>query len=323
MNAIRRMAILAALVTYGMIVLGAAIRATNSGLSCPDWPTCYGHWVLTPETFAALGPTGYSYGQMMLEWTHRAIAAGLLGPIVLILLGLILWKRQERPGLLVTGVALILLLISQKLLGGVTVLDRNSPWSVAAHLGNALLVMAVILRIAADASPRPAARASSTVLGLGFLACALAFLAMITAAMTAKSGASLACSTWPLCNGEVVPDLDDPLIRIHFLHRTLAAAFGIATLAFAIAARRMGASPAVRKLAHSAAGLILFQIALGAWVILAQVHTHVAVTHQALGVAIFMVTVLATCLAWGRPPMRDANRPPMKEPNDGLALRGT
>ena len=33
--------------TYGLIVLGAWVRATNSGLSCPDWPTCYGQWVVT------------------------------------------------------------------------------------------------------------------------------------------------------------------------------------------------------------------------------------------------------------------------------------
>ena len=54
---------------------------------------------------------------------------------------------------------------------------------------------------------------------------------MMSAAMTAKSGASLACATWPSCNGALIPDLGDYFIRIHFAHRVLAAATG-ATILF-------------------------------------------------------------------------------------------
>ena len=53
---------------------------------------------------------------------------------------------------------------------------------------------------------------------------------MMSAAMTAKSGASLACTTWPLCDGALVPDLGDALVRLHFLHRVLAAATACAVL---------------------------------------------------------------------------------------------
>ena len=42
MKALRRATGLALLLTYAVIVLGAWVRATGSGLSCPDWPTCYG-----------------------------------------------------------------------------------------------------------------------------------------------------------------------------------------------------------------------------------------------------------------------------------------
>ena len=41
----RRTAAVAILLTFGLIVLGAWVRATGSGLACPDWPTCYGHWL--------------------------------------------------------------------------------------------------------------------------------------------------------------------------------------------------------------------------------------------------------------------------------------
>ena len=71
---VRRTAAGTAVLTYALIVLGALVRTTNSGLSCPDWPTCYGHWVPLPSDLAAVPNLGYTYGQVMLEWVHRLIA---------------------------------------------------------------------------------------------------------------------------------------------------------------------------------------------------------------------------------------------------------
>ena len=82
MISIRNTAALTAVLVYALIVLGAVVRSTNSGLSCPDWPTCYGHWVPLPGDIAAVPNLGYSYGQVMLEWVHRLIAGVLVGPLV-------------------------------------------------------------------------------------------------------------------------------------------------------------------------------------------------------------------------------------------------
>ena len=152
MRAIRVTAGVAAVLIYCLIVLGAVVRATNSGLSCPDWPTCYGHWLPLPGDIAAVPNIGYSYGQVMLEWVHRLVAGFLLGPLVLLLAGLTFWHRRAAPHLALMGGGLLLLLLLQGALGGVTVLDRNSPWSVAVHLGNALLVLTLTLRILAAAA---------------------------------------------------------------------------------------------------------------------------------------------------------------------------
>jgi cytochrome c oxidase assembly protein subunit 15 len=145
LRAIRVAAATAAVLTYALIVLGALVRSTNSGLSCPDWPTCYGQWVLTPADFAALPETGYTYAQVMLEWVHRLIAGVFLGPLILLLAVLVWPRRRERPVLARAAAVLVALLLVQGALGGVTVLDRNSPWSVALHLGNALLVLTTVL----------------------------------------------------------------------------------------------------------------------------------------------------------------------------------
>ena len=84
----------------------------------------------------------------MLEWVHRLIAGVLVGPLVLLLAVLTFrHRRRTRRGLPLPVAVLVLLLLVQGALGGLTVLDRNSPWSVAIHLGNALLVLTVTVRI--------------------------------------------------------------------------------------------------------------------------------------------------------------------------------
>lgn len=323
--AIRRTAGVATIVTYLLIVLGSLVRATNSGVSCPDWPTCYGQWVLTPAEFAAIPGTGYSYVQVMLEWLHRLIAGAFLGPLIL-LLAVLIWMRRRVAGTLPrAATVLVALLLVQGGLGGVTVLDRNSPWSVALHLGTALLLLATLLWITVRSGPRSPEQPVSRLAPLALGAWLLALATMLTAAITAKSGASLACSTWPLCDGALVPPLGDPLVRIHFAHRVLAAALGLAIAALWLASR--GAAPVSRRLATWTLGLTLGQIALGGLVVVQAVPIWLAVLHQAVGVLIF---ITVTTLLWramlarsGRPADVDVGGGGGQGRADGLALRGT
>ncbi len=317
MTLIRRVALSTALLTYALIVLGALVRSTNSGLSCPDWPTCYGYWLLTPSEFAALPYTGYTYGQVMLEWVHRLIAGVLLGPLVLVLVGLVLWRRRERPGLLPAAAVLVGLLLVQKLLGGITVLDRNSPWSVALHLGNAMLVLAVILWIAVRAG-EPVSGTVPPLFGkLVGASWVLVIAAITSAAIVAKSGAALACSTWPLCNGALIPELADPLVRANFVHRLLAGLAAVALVVVAWRARASDVPRPVSRLAAAAAGLILLEVLLGAITVWGEIATTLAVAHQALGVAVFAKLTFLWWQARAAVPSQAA-----VEGRGGLALRG-
>jgi heme a synthase len=317
---IRWTAGVAAVMAYGIIVLGALVRSTNSGLSCPDWPTCYGQWVLTPDEFASLPYTGYAYWQVMLEWVHRLLAGVVLGPLILVLGGLAVAHRRSDWRLVPAAAFLLLVLLAQGVLGGITVLDQNSPWSVALHLGNALVLLTALLWFVVAAGPKDDVAASSVVLGLAALSWVLALCAMVTAAMTAKSGASLACATWPLCNGEIIPDLGDSLIRIHFLHRVLAAGVGLGLLGlFAVASR---ASAPIRRLAGLALLLVVAQIGLGALLILFQVPIWKAVLHQGVGVLTFSTVTVLFWRAWIGPPDREQTRGLAPGRDDGLALRG-
>jgi heme a synthase len=302
MSSLRNLSVLSLVLTYGLIILGGWVRATNSGLSCPDWPTCYGQWWLTPADFAALGDVGYSYFQVMLEWVHRLIAGVFLGPLILVIAAIAFTRRQlDRGGWhLALGICVVLLI--QAKIGGITVLDENSPWSVALHLGNALFLFTLLIIFTTRllpahhfAAPEPAWW-RPFLLGLWFVVLGT----MLTAAVTAKSGASLACYEWPSCNGGYLPDLGDPQVRIHFFHRTLAAVTGLGVLSFLILAYR-GDNPILRRLALAATALVIAQISLGALVIVLLVPVWTAVAHQAIGVLLFAVVAAGLATVWRAP----------------------
>lgn len=314
MRGLRWTVIGASVLTYGLIVLGAFVRATDSGLSCPDWPTCYGHWVPLPSDVAAVPGIRYTYGQVMAEWVHRLVAGTFVGPLTLLIAVWAFLKRGQDSRLpVIAGVALLLLL-SQAALGGITVLDRNSPWSVALHLGNALLFLASLLLLV-ERTARPEPRPTSQGFAWAVAATtATAWLAMLSAAMTTKMGAALACATWPSCDGLLVPDLADPLIRIHFAHRTLAAVTAVAVLGLAVASR--GLPPAIGGLARLAAIVVACQVVLGALVIVWQVPLFTAVLHMAVGVLVFVLLTLLTWRSFG------VASPQLKDSRHGLALHG-
>ncbi|WP_027133088.1 COX15/CtaA family protein [Geminicoccus roseus] len=290
MNALRRTAGLTAILIFGMIVLGGVVRTTNSGLSCPDWPTCYGYWLPLPSLLEQVPNMGYEYYQVMLEWVHRLIGGVVLGPLVLVVAFLGWRHRAAHPRLAVSVVLMVLLLLVQGLLGGLTVLDRNSPWSVAIHLGNALilLVIAVGIHDAARTRAPTAAAAPGWIRPTALAAMVTALLAMMSAAITAKSGASLACYTWPSCNGGLVPDWSDGGEVIHMIHRYLAAAFAVSLVVLLVGCLRDGRVPQeVRRQSMITAILVCIQIMFGALVIVLEVPIWKAVLHQATGVLTF------------------------------------
>ena len=300
MKAVRVVAVLAVLFTFIQIVLGAVVRLTNSGLSCPDWPLCYGLWFPTPAKLAALGDIDYSFAQVMFEWTHRFNAAVVVGPLTFALAVLAWRRRRDVAGLWPLTVAALVVLLVQGGLGGFTVLDRNSPWSVAVHLSVALVFLALLVWACLSTYGPPVDRRGRA--GALVAAGALAALAtMASGAMMAKSGATLACAGWPLCAGALVPDLSSPLIRLHFGHRVLALLTVVVVLVLAATAR----SGTLARAARWAAAIVAMQVLAGAVVVevfagasLAR-QAAVGAVHQAIGVALFGTLAWGLWTTWG------------------------
>ena len=113
------------------IILGAWVRLTGSGMSCPDWPLCYGFFSLAMKKINNFQIIEYSYFQIFLEWIHRANAAFIIGPLTIILFLYIILNKKVNKNKKTYSIYLIILLGIQGLLGGLTVMKSNIPWSVA------------------------------------------------------------------------------------------------------------------------------------------------------------------------------------------------
>src|SRR6266699_238664 len=142
MKLIRRIAWVAVGFTYFLVALGGTVRATDSGLSCPDWPLCYG------KAYVAIDYHTF------LEQFHRYIAAIVSVLVVALVVSAFLWARKERHVLLPAIIAPLLLIV-QIVLGGLTVLWKLPSTIITAHLGTALAIFATIITIAVMAG-RPA-----------------------------------------------------------------------------------------------------------------------------------------------------------------------
>src|SRR3954447_2735174 len=128
MTGYQALAVVAAAGTYLLIVFGAIVRVTGSGLGCPDWPTCHGQLVPPLETTA------------IIEYTHRLLGA-LVSPLILATtIGAWVWRRHQRA-VLWPATALPILLAIQIGLGAVVVRLELPAMVVLVHLGFAMAIL--------------------------------------------------------------------------------------------------------------------------------------------------------------------------------------
>ncbi len=274
--------------TFGLIVLGALVRANDAGLACPDWPLCFGELVPRMNVRVAF------------EWGHRVIA-GFVGLAFVTLATLVLRRPALRsacaPLLAFAGT----LLAIQVLLGALTVWKLLAAWTVTSHLltGNAfaaaLLWIALVLREhgRGHAPERAPSRRARTVVSAAAL---LLGLQMLLGGLVASRYAGLACPDFPTCrDGLWLPTLDGA-VGLQLLHRLNGLAL-VAGLASAALVTR-SAAPALRWAASLALGLALVQVAVGAANVLLRLPVEVTGLHSALAAALVLTTTVALRESW-------------------------
>ena len=272
-----------------LVTIGVIVRATDSGLGCPDWPLCHGQ-LLPPLD----DPKAW------IEWVHRTVAA-IIGFEILGLAVLAWVDHRDRGSLLWPTLAAAVLVGFQAWLGRETVRLGNSGESVTAHLAAAMLLVALLVFVTVRAgfparvggwggSQRFTLLAAFTTLATFAL---LLFGSNVTATDTA-----LVFPDWPLMNGSLIPPLTE-LTSAHVLHRWVAAVVGAIVVALAIVAwRTQRDEPAIVRLAVGAAVLFAIQVAIGGLQVLTRLSAWTQTLHLALGAAILATLVGLTVTSY-------------------------
>jgi heme a synthase len=221
----------ATLASLTVIVLtGAAVRLTGSGLGCPNWPKCYGS-ALPPLSTHAL-----------IEFGNRALS-GLVGVFTVAAAVFAFTRRPFRRDLAVLALLLPLGVLAQAVLGGYTVEEHLAPGFVMAHFSLSMLILIAAVALAWRARFEPGARPRSADRLTVWSVRALAPLCALTIfAGTAATAAGPHAGGSP---GQRIHRLHfkgaDTLMWVVHRHATIAALFGVLVIAVWLLRRHRGA----------------------------------------------------------------------------------
>ena len=278
------------IVIFAQISLGSAVRLTGSGLSCPDWPLCYGLWFPDQEKLSNISDVNYEFYQIMLEWIHRFNAAIFIAPLTLIVF-IMGFKLHNSDINKKTLYAILIFLGLQGLMGGFTVFDRNSPWSVAVHLGLALILLLLVIRVFMQSLnlnfdisfPNIRLKLSTLIISIIFI-----MFTMLMGAIVSKSGSSLACDIWPLCSNDGLSIFQHNKF-IHIIHRVLAIVSAVCIYFVFKSYKDSRQYKIILILRIILVTVIALQILIGATVIFTELNMYIAMFHQSLAVILFMM----------------------------------
>lgn len=321
-----RLSQLATVLAFGVLLLGATVRLAGAGLSCPDWPLCYGQ-IIVPQGEGARAAAGRPYpeqpletGKAWIEMIHR-YAAGSLG-VLIAMLAVLAWGDRQHPGRqFAIPLLAAAMVIVQALLGRWTVTLLLEPVVVVAHLLGGMTILLLlwwmVLREARLFAEGGQERAPQTAAMVPWVAAGLtvAYLQVALGGWTSANGAALVCPEFPTCGGHWWPPMPfseaftpwrgaegeghggvlarDGLVAIQMMHRLGAAVTVCVVGALAFWAVFQRNRPLWRT------GVVLFvllalQISLGIANVLFALPLPVAVAHN--GVAALLLLAVATLL---------------------------
>jgi cytochrome c oxidase assembly protein subunit 15 len=212
-----RIALIAVLLAFAVVVLGAYVRLTTAGLGCPDWPGCYGH--IAPTSSAV------DVGKAWREMLHRYLAGSLV--ILTLALAVMAFSqkrtRSSRGASVPLTLAVVATIFIQALLGMLTVTWQVAPQIVTLHLLFGMTTLGLLwwLWLTLDARiPRttgpslgrspPVGWAHSNIVSRRLALAAVLVLAVQIAlgGWTSTNYAATACPDFPACQAAWWPRMD-------------------------------------------------------------------------------------------------------------------
>ena len=305
--------------TLDLIMFGAFVRLTDSGLGCPDWPGCYGN--VTPigalldiraaEQVMPDGPV--TLPKAWIEMVHRYVGA-FLGMLIIAFTWMS-WRWRDvigRSPLLATCIFFAVCL--QGAFGAWTVTMKLMPMIVTAHLLGGMTLLALMTWLAAREKThdpiRPESRRYTAWVAISLV---IVFSQIALGGWVSTNYAALACMDFPTCHGEWIPEMDmksgfsivralgelpsgeiisqSALTAIHWVHRNFA---WIVFFVVGGMALRLRKDPGLRGPANLVLALLLAQLATGLTTIFFQWPLLIAVVHNggAAGLVIGVVTLM-------------------------------
>ena len=306
-----------ALVALTLIVLtGAAVRLTGSGLGCPTWPKCYGNVYPPLNTHAVIE---FSNRLLTVPVSIAAGAAWLLA----------LRRRPYRRDLAWLGGLLPLGVIGQAVLGGFTVRGALDYGWVMGHFALSMLILVAATALAWRASHEPSGRPAPVggparaLRRTGDRAVILAVRGLVALGALTIFAGTAATAAGPHAGGSPGQRINrlafDGRATMDFVihrHAEVALAFGLAAIAVWWLARRRGAGTAVQRSLTVLCVLLALQGAVG----LDQYETHLPTelvwVHVVLACGVWLAALWAVCAAGRLEPRRAAISPekPLRTP---------
>jgi cytochrome c oxidase assembly protein subunit 15 len=304
-------ALLVAASTALLIFAGGLVTSTGSGLSVPDWPTTYGWFMLT-------FPLDKMVGGIIYEHTHRLIASGV--GMLIVGLAAWLWRTEPRRWVRRLGDVALAAVVTQGILGGITVLWFLPDAISIAHAGLAQLVFCLTISIALFTSPgwrhsysRPTGTSLTVDRPLQAIAAvttAAIYLQIMVGATMRHTGAGLAIPDFPLSFGQLVPPLWSSAIAIHFAHRVgavLVSGLALATVGHVLYHHRQRAE--LLRPSLLLVSLLALQITLGALTVLTGRQYLINSLHVVTGAVVLATSLVLTLRAY-RPRIAKADERP-------------
>ena len=269
------------------MLLGAGVRTMDAGLTCPDWPMCFGKAI--PE---------YHFG-VYLEFIHRVIA-GLVGIIYLFFFFQV-YRKPELKKLKWLSWTALFFLVAQIIMGGLTVLKVLDAYIVTMHLTLATVFLLCLYfmkkKLAYDEDRVSLLKPNKTskffqanlVLGMIFVV-----IQIVLGGLVAATYSGLVCIDFPTCNGQYFPTLKGP-IGIQVIHRF--GAYWLSLLILSIfsfsifAAQKMGLAQKHRKMGVALFFLVSTQIFVGVMNLKFLMPAALSVLHLALALVILLTMV--------------------------------
>lgn len=315
---IHRLATIAIIVTFCVIVLGAWVRLSHAGLGCPDWPGCYGQ-LTWPDAAQEIQQANQAFperpfesGKAWREMVHRYLAGSLM--LLVFTIGWKAWRQpSDNPTVKYIAAVLVLLIIFQALLGMWTVTLKLKPVIVMAHLLGGMTSFALLIWLLFSNRRRVGDKPSMNIRRMrGPIITAITVLAMQVAlgGWTSANYAALACPDAPMCTGQWWPEtnfseafvlwreigvdyeggvLDQPArAAIHLTHRIGAVITLLVLVTLAIRALRI---PKLRAGGQALITLVLAQFTLGVLNVVLHLPLINAVAHNA-GAALLLASLL-------------------------------